>query len=168
MEERQQCRHLKVLCQQTSELFNEVMKATCGKRKNVDGKKEREMKGIISRQNRGDRHHSEGQRKTKAWREGERGTHGVIDTEIEPVIVRNLESQESWPERVGRGSVRLLKSIQMCLSGFISRARRRLPLNPLPSLCVCAFTEQMRPASHLLLHLLQEEEEAEGRSSVCK
>lgn len=71
-DERQQRRHLEVLCQQTSELFNEVRKA-CGKRKNKKyGKKEREreMKGIISKQQRGDRHHSEGQRKTKAKREG--------------------------------------------------------------------------------------------------
>lgn len=61
----------------------------------MDRKKEREMKGIISRQKRGDRHHSEGQRKTKTWTEGERGTHGVIDTEIEPVIVTKRDSEES-------------------------------------------------------------------------
>lgn len=63
--------HLEVVCQQTSELFNEVIKAACGKSlKNVDRKKEIRMKGIISKQKRGDRHQSEHRRKTKAKGDG--------------------------------------------------------------------------------------------------
>lgn len=67
------CRPLEVLCQQANRLFNEVLKATGGKRekKRWIGRK-RGMKGIIRKQ-------SEDKDKQRERQRGERGKHGVID-----------------------------------------------------------------------------------------
>lgn len=92
----------------------------------------------------------------------------VRDTEIEPVIMRKRELQESLPEGGGVEGERLLKSIQMCLSSFISRAHH-LQYNTLPCVCVC-FTEWTRRALRLPVHLFLVKEEVEdgGQSSGCR